>query len=185
MLRCGNAETFHVSRLIVVLKKADAGNRVCALEINEVGSRADAGRLLAGDAAITEVVQLEINQWRIAGALQRCQKNFANGIGESAHGDGIPDFEQERFQVVGKPVTLRISVLNRHQDIQDVDQSSFGNGPDHNGQAAAQVADDMHPSLEIENSRLDVAINEIPCFNNVCFRHHLPLQVFEQVVLKA
>src|SRR6185437_10357503 len=103
MLSGRHAEAFHLLRAVILLKKTNTGNRIAAFEIDQMCSGSDCCCLLARYATIAKIVQLEINERRISGALQ-CRNNYTtNGARQCSNRRRVPDFKQQRFKVIGKP----------------------------------------------------------------------------------
>ena len=137
MLRSGNAVAGAVERVlrsevggIKLIEQLNGGECVCAREIEEMGRAADGGGFLGGDAAKSEIVQLERQQRRIAGADQGFADDLLDGARKRGHSDGIPHLQQNRFGPVGEPVELRIGIFNGDERVVAFDDRAFLNRAD-------------------------------------------------------
>src|SRR5215469_11119445 len=185
MFRRRYAEAFHVARFIVFLEDANARDRVRAFEVDQMARSADAGRLFAGNATIAEVVKLEVDQRRIARSLESRKKHTAYGVGQRRHGHRVPDFHQQRLQVVGEPPAPRVGVLDGHQNVLHIDNASLFHGLDHHRKPAAVLRDDVPPAGGVEQTWAQVPVNEALRLGDVIFVHHTAAEVLLQVVLQA
>src|SRR6266404_7042701 len=111
MLGSRNAVSGAVERIlrseiggIILIEKLNGGERVRTEKIEQMRSASDGGGFPGGNAAETEIVQLEGKQGRIAGANQRFADDLLDGTRECGDGDGIPDLQENGLGPVGEPI---------------------------------------------------------------------------------
>src|SRR6266478_7696391 len=83
---------------------------------------------LGGDAAESEVVQLEGKKRRIAGADKSFADDLLDGAGKRGDRNGIPDLDEKRFRPVGKPIELRVGVFDGDKRVVGFDDRAFLDG---------------------------------------------------------
>src|SRR5258708_19454367 len=93
---------------------------------------ADGGRLLGGDAAESEVVELEGKKRRIAGAHQGFADDLLDSARECGDGNGIPDLDKKSFGPVSEPVKLGVGIFDGDECVVsfDTDASLLRAHPD-------------------------------------------------------
>jgi hypothetical protein len=110
--------------------------RVCAKKIEQMRGAADRHRFFRGHTAESEVVQLEAEQGRVAGAHEGFADHLLDGAGKRGDGDGIPDLQENGFRPVGEPIKFRIGVLDGDEGVLTFDDGAFLDGADAEGQAS-------------------------------------------------
>src|SRR5260370_128739 len=98
---------------------------------------ADGGRLLGGDAAESEVVELEGKKRRIAGAHQGFADDLLDSARECGDGNGIPDLDKKRFGPVSEPVKLGVGIFDGDESVVSFDDGAFLDSADAERQSPA------------------------------------------------
>src|SRR5260370_8654751 len=98
---------------------------------------ADGGRLLGGDGAESEVVELEGKKRRIAGAHQGFADDLLDSARECGDGNGIPDLDKKRFGPVSEPVKLGVGIFDGDERVVSFDDGAFLDSADAERQSPA------------------------------------------------
>ena len=128
-----------------------------------MGGTADGRRFLRRGAAVAEVVEHEARV-AVARIEDRSFEHEPGVPGSCRHRRRIPDLEQQGFDESGDPRQLGIRRLERHQRIATIDHEAFGRGTNQNRDAAAVVADDPPPTVDIQ-----LRLGKVPAVDGLRF----------------
>ncbi len=115
---------------------------------------ADGGGFLGGNAAESEVMELEGKERRIAGTNKSFADDLLDGARECGDGNGVPGLDEKRFSPVGEPVKLRIGVFDGDQRVLGFDDGAFLNGADAQRETAAVFRVERFEALVMEGFRM-------------------------------
>ena len=107
-----------------MIEKLDGRERVRSVEVEQVSGATDGGGFLGGNAAETEVVQLEGEKRWIACADESPADDLFDGAGKRRDCNGIPDFQENSFGPVGEPIKLGVGVLDGDKRVEALDDGA-------------------------------------------------------------
>ncbi len=135
---------------IKLVEKLNGRKRVRAEKIDEMRGAANGCGFFGGNAAKSEVVQLEGKKRRIAGADKRFADDLLDGARQRGNGDGIPDLDEKRLRPIGEPVEFRIGVFDGDERVVSLNDGAFLHRADAERQPSAVFGIKRFEALVVE-----------------------------------
>ena len=184
VFRSGNREPR--ARVVIELaQQHQGGDIIRSLKVDQVSGPADGGLFRAGHSSETKVMQLEVDQGRIAGFGEVIQNDMLHRPALRGDGRRIPDLDQQRFQVIRQPERVGIGIFHRHQDIRFPDHQTFGDRLDFNGQPPLMLVEDVLPTGAMKDLSAEVGIEQFFCLIDFVLSHDGAHEILLEPVLQA
>ena len=149
--RAARHDEIAVELIVVRLEHLDARERVGGAEVAQVGGAAERRRLHRGDAAEAKVDELveERRGRRVARAARLVKVRGDNllvlaRVGRDGH--RVPHLHEERLEVVGEPVALRVRVDHCHQAALGGNRRPLGHRLDLDRKLPAALVENVLPA---------------------------------------